>query len=83
MCCDVTSFWKKWNSKYFPSLLVQKKWHHEKRNLSIGDIVAIQDSNLRVVKVFPGIDDKVRRIVVEYKNKNSDTFINIERSVRN
>ena len=86
----IHSFWKKWTSKYFPNLLIQEKWHHSKRNIMIGDIVIIQDSDLprgqwklgKVVKTIPGIDQRVRRIEIQYKNKNSDTFVTIERAVQ-
>ena len=39
------SFWRQWTRDYFPSLLVNQKWHTEKRNVKIGDIVIVQDSN--------------------------------------
>ena len=56
----------------------------------VGDIVIIQDNDLpqgqwklgKVVKAMPGIDQKVRKIEIQYKNKNSDTFITIERAVQ-
>ena len=56
----------------------------------VGDIVVIQDHDLplgqwklgRVIKTFPGIDNKVRRIEIQYKNKNSDVFVTIERAVQ-
>ena len=32
---------------YFPSLLERPKWHHARRNLSVGDVVVIYDKNLR------------------------------------
>ena len=42
----VNTFWKSWNSNYFPSLLLRQKWHTSHRNLKIGGVVLIQDSNL-------------------------------------
>ena len=76
----IEAFWKKWTRDYFPSLLVQKKWHNSQRNVQIGDIVLLQDSNqvrgnwklAKVSKVFPGIDGKVRNVEVEYKNPSPD-----------
>ena len=41
----VDSFWKRWIKLYFPSLIVHPKWHTRKRNLRVGDVVAIQDAN--------------------------------------
>ena len=68
----VYTFWKRWNSNYFPSLMLRQRWHTSHRNLKIGDVVLIQDSNLvrgnwklgRVSIVYPGADGKVRRVDV-------------------
>ena len=62
---------------YFPSLIIQQKWHTAKRNLKTGDIVLIQDSNQirgqwklgKVSEVFPGEDGRVRKVQVSYKNR--------------
>ena len=70
------AFWAKWIRDYFPSLIVQQKWHTAQRNLMVGDIVMIQDSNLvrgkwrlgRVSKIKPGDDGKVRNVEIQYKN---------------
>ncbi|XP_068756918.1 uncharacterized protein [Montipora capricornis] len=72
----VNYFWKKWTRDYFPSLLIQPKWHTAQRNLREGDVVLIQDTNqIRgqwklgvVLKTFPGEDGRVRRVQVQYKN---------------
>ena len=37
----VDAFWRKWTSDFFPSLIVQQKWHTKKRNLRVGDVVLI------------------------------------------
>ena len=42
----VNAFWRKWIRDFFPSLIVQQKWHTKKRNVRVGDVVLIQDSNL-------------------------------------
>ena len=70
------NFWKKWTRDYFPSLLIQQKWHTAHRNLKVGDVVLIQDSNLirnqwklgKVSKTFEGQDGKVCKVQVQYKN---------------
>ena len=78
---------------YFPSLIVRQKWHVEHRNLCVGNIVLIQDSNAlrgqwkmgKVSNVYPGSDKKVRNVEVEYKNnteKDSANFIKINRPVQ-
>ena len=64
----VNSFWKRWHRDYFPTLLVRQKWHAEKRNVRIGDIVLVQDPNPvrgkwklpQVANVVQGRDGMVR-----------------------
>ena len=41
----VSSFWRRWQRDYFPTLLLTQKWHVEKRNIKSGDIVIVKDSN--------------------------------------
>ncbi|KAK7890880.1 hypothetical protein WMY93_022843 [Mugilogobius chulae] len=36
-------FWKRWVREYLPLLQERQKWNEKKRNLSVGDIVAIMD----------------------------------------
>ena len=43
----IDGFWKKWNQDFFPSILVSQKWAVEKRNLQVGDIVAIQNNEAK------------------------------------
>ena len=38
-------FWKKWTTTYFPTLLRRAKWHHTQRNLCVGDVCILRDSN--------------------------------------
>ena len=72
----VDNFWRRWTRDYFPSLIIQQKWHTMKRNLKKGDIVLIQDSNQirgqwklgKVSEVFPGEEGIVRKVQVTYKN---------------
>ena len=76
----VDAYWIKWNRFYFPSLLVRQKWHSSRRNVMVGDIVLVQDSNAvrgswkmaRVSQTFIDNDSKVRRVTVEYKNLDPD-----------
>ena len=93
----VKAVWIKWNRYYFPSLLVRKKWHTEHRNVQVGDIVLIQDSNAirgvwklgYVVKFFIDDDGHVRKVEVTYKNRQetkglkyiSKSYMTIERAV--
>ena len=71
----MNAFWKRWIRDYFPSLLVRQKWHVDKRNVCVGDVVMIQDSNSvrgqwkvgRVSKALVEDDGRVRRVEVQYK----------------
>ena len=86
----VECFWKKWTHCYFPSLLVEQKWHYTRRNVSIGDIVIIYDKDLarsewklgRVCEVIEGSDKVIRRIKIQYRNKGCNQFTSITRSIQ-
>ena len=63
-------FWNVWQKLYFPTLIRRQKWHHSQRNLKIGDIVSVRDSNAirgewrlaRVSDVFPDNHGIVRNV---------------------
>ena len=65
-------FWKTWQKLYFPTLLVRQKWHHLKRNLCVGDICKLKESNTlrgdwrlcKVVQVYPDEKKVVRNVDV-------------------
>lgn len=69
-------FWKRWTEEYLPSLIRSTKWRQDNKNIKIGDIVLIVDSNGprnlwkkgRVEKLFPGKDGKVRVVDVRTTN---------------
>ena len=71
----VNFFSKRWRSDYFPTLLVRQKWHVEKRNVRIGDIVLVQDPNpvrgkwklAQVANVEQGRDGMVKEVKLRYK----------------
>ena len=85
----VDAFWKRWVQEVFPNLVVWPKWHTEQRNLKVGDIVLIQDSNaLRgkwkkaiVVDATPSADGKVRHAQLRYQT-NENTNIVVDRPVQ-
>ena len=87
----VDSFWKKWTIFYFPSLLSRRKWHQQKRNLCVNDLVIIKDKDLPrgkwklgiISKVTQDIGGAVRCVFVKYKNFNSNAYLEIERPVQN
>ena len=41
----VTLFWKRWTNEVFLNLVLQPKWHTERRSVRKGDVVLVQDSN--------------------------------------
>ena len=59
----------------FPNLVNVPKWHTERRNIRVGDVVAIQDSNvirgewkLGVIEnIIDSKDGRVRNVEVRYK----------------
>ncbi|GFX50247.1 uncharacterized protein TNCV_2782691 [Trichonephila clavipes] len=65
--------WKRWSVDYLNSLQQRNKWHFEKKNAKIGDMVILKEDNLpscqwsldRINNIYPGKDSKVR--VVEVK----------------
>ena len=82
-------FWKEWYKLVFPSVVIHPKWHVERRNLKIGDIVMVADQNalrgdyrLAVVSdVFPDEKGRVRQVQVSYRSPRSDIG-RVKRDVR-
>ena len=78
------SFWRRWTRDFFPSLLANQKWHTEKRNVKIGDVVIVQDSKqirgnwrlARISDVFPSDDGRVRKVELKYKNEKPGEAVN-------
>ena len=66
-------FWKIWLKLYFPTLLIRQKWHSEKRNMEVGDVCLLKDSDAfraewrlaRVTATFPDRHGKVRNVEVK------------------
>ena len=69
----MTHFWKRWSADYLTSLRRYAKWHKPLRNLSVGDIVILNEDGMlpttwplgRVVEVFTGKDGLVRVVNVK------------------
>ena len=69
----VNSFWKRWIRDVFPSLVPQKKWHMDRRNVQPDDTVIVAENHAirgkwnigRIVEVFPGPDGRVRNVKVK------------------
>ncbi|KAL6465838.1 hypothetical protein MHYP_G00259710, partial [Metynnis hypsauchen] len=63
-------FWIRWKKEYLLSLQSRQKWQKNRRNLKVNDIVLLQDDHAprnewklaRIVEVYPGSDDRVRKV---------------------
>jgi len=61
-------FWKKFISEYVPIIQTRQKWNKTQRNIMVGDLVILVNSDLprgkwevaRITEVFPGRDGLVR-----------------------
>ena len=70
-------YWKRWIEVYFPTLLIRQKWHVEKRNMKVGDICLLKDSNalrgewklVRVSETYPDEHGVVRNVQVTVPRK--------------
>ena len=68
----ILQFWRVWTTHYFPSLLVRRKWHFSQRNMRIGDICFLRDSNsmrgdfrrCRVSNVYPDRRGRIRNVEI-------------------
>ena len=70
---NTNQFWKVWLKVYFPTLLIRQKWHTERRDLKVGDVCLLKDSEAfraewrlsRVTATFPDRYGKVRNVEVK------------------
>ena len=66
-------FWTRWRKEFLSSLQVRQKWKGSSRNLEVGDIVLVKESDSRrnqwplgrIVQTFPGEDGLVRTVEVK------------------
>ena len=85
----VSAFWKRWVREVFPNLVIYPKWHTERRNLKVGDIVLMQDDNILrgkwkkalVIDATPSADGKVRHVILQYRTP-SNIQIKVDRPVQ-
>ena len=71
-----TIFWKRWLKEYLPRLQERQKWCVTKRNVIVGDIVLIVESNIKnsycLGKVTKVLKDKIGHVrSVEVKTKDT------------
>ena len=85
----ISAFWKRWSREVFPNLVLQPKWHTERRNLQREDVVLVQDSNavrgkwkMALVKEpLLSEDSKVRRVTISYRTPEGSAQ-EVERTVQ-
>lgn len=90
-------FWTRWRKEYLLSLQERQKWTRPRRNLRVGDVVMIKDTNLprnawqpaRVATVYPSTDGQVRKVQValadaclDNKGRRSGPMRYLERPVQ-
>ena len=76
-------FWKVWTKLYFPTLIIRKKWHTERRNLCVNDVCMLRDSNClrgewrlcRVSRVYPDEKNRVRNVEVKVSSKQDSSLV--------
>ncbi|GBO03254.1 hypothetical protein AVEN_74550-1, partial [Araneus ventricosus] len=72
----IQHFWNRWSNEYLTKLQSRPKWRTLQPDIKVGDLVLIKHENLaplqwrlgRIVKTFPGGDNRVR--VVELKTES-------------
>lgn len=77
-------FWRRWSKEYLTSLQGKTKWKTKGTNLSIDDIVPIQDNNLpplkwelgKVIETYVGKDGNVRVVTLKTLNGTLKQAIN-------
>ena len=75
-------FWKVWTRLFFPSLLIRQKWHSSKRNIQVGDVCILQDSNTMrgewrlvvVTNTYPDESGHVRNVEVKAKPRQDGSL---------
>ncbi|XP_026071297.1 uncharacterized protein LOC113051618 [Carassius auratus] len=68
-----STFWERWRREYLVNLQSRRKWHTNQPNIREGDIVLMKEAQVKrndwpmalVTKVFPGEDEKVRKIEIK------------------
>ena len=84
----VDDWWKRWSELVLPSLVTSYKWTHAQRNVQINDIYLIRYKGLRakyqlrrVTQVYPGADNRVRRVTLQYRLPEEKVFRTVERAI--
>lgn len=78
----IEQFWSRWRREYLTNIALRQKWHKSKRNLMVGDLVLISDSETprmewpmaKVIDAPKDDDGLVRhvKLTIGTKNLNSE-----------
>lgn len=71
--CLADTFWKRWRQEYLATLQPRRKWTDERRNIEVGDVVLLKESQSKrnewptglITKTIASRDDKVRKVEVK------------------
>ena len=69
----IRHFWRRWLREWLPGLNARKKWHRERRDIQVGEVVLVISPDTprgnwplgRVLEVYPGDDGRVRVVKVQ------------------
>lgn len=90
-------FWTRWRKEYLLNLQSRQKWHKNRRNMKVNDIVLLQDDLAprnewklaRITEVYPGLDDRVRKLKLlvsdttfDKKGKSTTKPVLLERPIQ-
>ena len=79
----LNDLWKRWIKELLPSLGPRSKWINESREYEVDDQVLIVNKDLprykwvpaRIIKVYPGRDNRVRVVDVESEQGSFQTSV--------
>ena len=84
-------FWYRWKKEYLFSLQVRQKWTRKSRNLMVGDVVLVKDSEIFtkrngwplacVEEVYPSADNLVRKVKLRVAHKQADKTTSLIRPI--
>ena len=84
-------WWESWLTSAVPKLVPQPKWFKNDEDIKVGDIVLFNRSEgsfageykyAVVDEVHHGSDDRIRSVVIRYRNANEEVVRKTVRAVR-
>jgi hypothetical protein len=85
------SWWEAWLTSAVPKLVAQPKWFKNDEDLKVGDVVLFRRTEGsfsgeykygRIDEVHRGSNDRIRSVVIRYKNSTEETVRKTVRAVR-